>query len=237
MRQRPPKFSRDCHSDLIKAPPPGSRIRVPLTLAGDLASIAVDSLAISVAYDRSLLKLEGFIPNGPWSGNASPPTFDATHAHSTIIVAGGESLAAAFGSLEFTVLFGRVLNGFVFADSVYVPNRSNVRIAADSAIVSIAEFCDAEGRLLSFGGDLLVRANPNPSSSMFTIEYTVAAFGPTRVALFDAGGRELLLLVDGVIEPGTYRASIDARGLGSGTYYCSLVAGRFMSTTVIRVEE
>ena len=216
---------------------PGSLLRVPITLAGDLASLAVDSIVVDVAYHKSLLRLERVVTGPGRAAVASQPRFDARNAHSTINITSNVGLSGTIAELEFTVLLGRVLVGDVFADSAFVLGRPNIRIASDSASVSIAEFCDADGRLITFGGDLLVRATPNPASSHVLLEYNVPARGPTRLILYDAAGRAITALADADLEPGRYTAELDTRSLTSGTYYCVLTAGVFTSATIIRVEK
>ncbi len=75
-------------------------------------------------------------------------------------------------------------------------------------------------------GALRLRAaQPNPFAGTTRIPYEVAAAGPVRLAVYDVTGREVAVLVDGVLAPSAYEATFDARGLASGVYVVRLVAG------------
>jgi hypothetical protein len=216
---------------------PGRTVRVPLILGGDIAVAAVDSLVVEVAYHRSLLRLDRVIvPAG--TAVAGLPTFGAVNAHSLVTLANPAGIAAGtVAELEFTVLYGGVLVADVFADSAWAPSRSEVVIFSDSASVSIEEFCYANERRLSFGGELLVRAQPNPARDALVIEYELPASGETHLALYDASGRIVTVLVDGAAAAGRYARSLETRDLAAGTYYCVLRAGRFERTTIIRLQK
>ncbi|MCA9730276.1 MAG: hypothetical protein KC729_21525, partial [Candidatus Eisenbacteria bacterium] len=74
---------------------------------------------------------------------------------------------------------------------------------------------------------------PNPLSSSTTITFSLPSGTggePTRLAIFDAGGRLIRTLVDGVLDPGRHRVEWDSRDASgtpvpSGTYFCRLTLG------------
>jgi len=41
------------------------------------------------------------------------------------------------------------------------------------------------------------------------------------------------VVADGVLDPGYHSVMLDARGLGSGVYFCRMEAGRFRETRKI----
>lgn len=66
---------------------------------------------------------------------------------------------------------------------------------------------------------------PNPFNPVTTIGYAVDVPGPVRLQIFDAQGRLVRTLVDGVQTAGAYEVSFQAGDLPSGTYFYRLEAG------------
>jgi hypothetical protein len=77
---------------------------------------------------------------------------------------------------------------------------------------------------------------PNPFSTSTTIQYTLAKTSPVRMALFDANGREIRVLVNGTRESGTHAVEVNTSTLSKGVYYYRLQAGEFSSTRKMVVE-
>ena len=65
---------------------------------------------------------------------------------------------------------------------------------------------------------------PNPFTHTTTIEYALPASGPVRLAVYDALGREVATLVDGVRQAGSHVAVFDGTSLSSGVYLYRLEA-------------
>lgn len=63
---------------------------------------------------------------------------------------------------------------------------------------------------------------PNPFNPSTTIPYTLQEGGSVRLDIYDVAGRHVRTLVDAVQPPGSYTATFDASGLGSGTYHYRL---------------
>ena len=79
------------------------------------------------------------------------------------------------------------------------------------------------------------QSHPNPSNSVCTIRYELARAGRTRLAVFDAGGALVRILVDGWREPGVYSQLWDGRredgsATAPGVYLYRLEAGDFVAT-------
>jgi hypothetical protein len=70
-------------------------------------------------------------------------------------------------------------------------------------------------------------AAPNPSAGQATLRYEVARAGPVRVAVYDALGREVAVLVDGKQPAGRHEAALDGRALPSGVYLVRMTAEGF----------
>ena len=66
--------------------------------------------------------------------------------------------------------------------------------------------------------DLGVRVDPNPSSGSAAARWRQVQAGEARVSVFDARGREVLLLTDGAVRAGENAAEIDTSALSPGVY-------------------
>ncbi len=66
---------------------------------------------------------------------------------------------------------------------------------------------------------------PNPFNPSATIGYHQPAAGHVDLRVFDAAGREVTVLVDGVQTAGSHRVTFDGARLPSGVYLCRLRAG------------
>lgn len=73
--------------------------------------------------------------------------------------------------------------------------------------------------------DLLLTVGPNPTQGALNVRYRGLAGTPVRIELFDAVGRRVALLVDGVQPDGEQRTSFDTSSLASGTYYVRFTGG------------
>ncbi|MCS7258491.1 MAG: T9SS type A sorting domain-containing protein, partial [candidate division WOR-3 bacterium] len=61
--------------------------------------------------------------------------------------------------------------------------------------------------------------SPNPVSRVATISYNVPHTGYVSVKLYDASGRVITTLYDGMLEAGSYTMTLDARNLACGVYF------------------
>jgi Ca-activated chloride channel homolog len=71
---------------------------------------------------------------------------------------------------------------------------------------------------------------PNPFNPSTSIRYRIAAQTHVSLIVYDALGREMAVLVDGVMAAGEHDALWDAHAAPSGVYYYVLRAGSFVST-------
>lgn len=91
-----------------------------------------------------------------------------------------------------------------------------------SAAMGVGTAIDEQPHGFVLGGNY-----PNPFNPSTTIVYTIPAATSVRLALYDGLGREVRVLVDGVLTPNTYTQVVDATGLESGVYLYKLTAGSF----------
>jgi hypothetical protein len=76
----------------------------------------------------------------------------------------------------------------------------------------------------------LGQSYPNPFNPSATITYTVADREFVEIRIFDIRGREVALLVEGTMDPGTYETTWDASNHAGGVYYYRMQAGGFAAT-------
>jgi photosystem II stability/assembly factor-like uncharacterized protein len=73
----------------------------------------------------------------------------------------------------------------------------------------------------------LRQSYPNPFNPSSIIEYTLPRESRVRLTIFDALGREIATLVDGIEHPGNHSVRWSPEGQATGVYFCRLQAGSF----------
>lgn len=217
---------------------PGELIRIPITLTGDLAAAAIDTLDVALRFRRTMLRPTGVWPMGGAEIGEMIDQPDPKPVAGTVVlrvIAKNGVAEGLIGDAEFLVALGDALQTVVTLDSIASPGREDLAVLADSVQIIIDEFCEADARRVRFGGVQAIKATPNPGNGRIVITFNVPALADTRVSLFDGSGREVARLVDGSIEPGEYSVEVDVARLSAGTYYGLLRAGRFVETTSIQI--
>ncbi|HLG31974.1 MAG TPA: T9SS type A sorting domain-containing protein [Ignavibacteriaceae bacterium] len=74
----------------------------------------------------------------------------------------------------------------------------------------------------------LAQNYPNPFNPSTTFEYALPTQSHVKIAIYDALGKELAVLVDGVNEAGTHTINWNASGLASGVYFYRMQASDFV---------
>ena len=78
---------------------------------------------------------------------------------------------------------------------------------------------------------------PNPFNPSTEIRYQLPEASEVRLTVCNAAGQGVQVLVDAHKEAGTYTATWDARGFGSGIYLVRLEAGTFIRTRkMVKIE-
>ena len=70
---------------------------------------------------------------------------------------------------------------------------------------------------------------PNPVVNTGVINYSVGVAGDARIALYNAMGEEVAVLLNEWLQPGAYELTADLSSLPTGTYYYQVVAGPYTS--------
>jgi len=71
---------------------------------------------------------------------------------------------------------------------------------------------------------------PNPFNPTTHFGFRIADFGLVRLSVYDALGKEVTILVNQQLQPGTYEFSWDASGYSSGVYFYKLITDEFSET-------
>jgi hypothetical protein len=74
-------------------------------------------------------------------------------------------------------------------------------------------------------GYLLSQNYPNPFNPTTEIQFSIPTAGYTTVKVYDVLGKEVATLVNEHLNPGTFKTTLDASKLSSGTYVYTLVSG------------
>lgn len=226
--------------DLVGSP--GDLIDVPLQVTGSDADAAIDTIDVRLRFRRSMLKPLSVVSVVPGiTGDVLQLRGDGPDDAVALIrlrsTTGGPVPNGVVARVTCSVLLGDALMTTIAIDSSGVPNRPDVAVVGDSLRFTVNEFCDAPGRLISFGTPLSMVVVPNPVTKAARIEYTLPALVHTRLSLVDARGVEVARLVDDERPPGRYVYQFTVHNLSVGPYRCVLQAGRFNTTISLNIVE
>lgn len=121
-------------------------------------------------------------------------------------------------------------------DAVYFPqvNEEHVTITPQNAVWVTTELLNgitavAQSTSIGSGSPILFPASPNPLRETTRLRFALPMSGPARLAVYDASGRQVAVLLDGHTAAGGHEATWDGSTpsggqLGSGTYFLKLAA-------------
>lgn len=228
---------------------PGSVIEIPVILSESLPAIYdVRALELTVAYDKTVLHPapDFIVAEGTLSATlpfgSSSSAYGATEASTRLAMSGAllssEDPGGTLVRLAFTVLHGSAIatdvriTGAVMADgNPRVGWVDSARVVADSLCYQADRLIDASARYGSIFKTVLARRDGSAGSA----HYTLAAAARTRIALHDALGRELAVVVDEWLGAGDHSSPIDLSTLPNGTYFLRATSGRESDVRAITV--
>jgi hypothetical protein len=108
------------------------------------------------------------------------------------------------------------------------PVGSNIRVAGEQNTTETQKSSVGVGLSLS-------AIMPNPVRGTATIGWDLAETGPIELALYDAGGRMVTMLMQGDADAGKGSATLDVDELPSGTYHIVLRQGGERVSYVVTV--
>ena len=71
---------------------------------------------------------------------------------------------------------------------------------------------------------------PNPFNPSTTVNYTLSDEGAVNIVVYDAIGRQVAELVNGIQSPGVYSVNWDASNHASGAYFLRMATGSYTSS-------
>ncbi|MEM8486326.1 MAG: IPT/TIG domain-containing protein [Bacteroidota bacterium] len=115
------------------------------------------------------------------------------------------------------------------------------KIGAGMLVLAEVEIISGTGNVITStedpgvatSGIQLKQAYPSPFTTRATIPYAIAETQHVSLQLFDALGREVRVLQDGVLSPGSYTATVEAEDLPNGMYFYRMVAGQDVRTQAL----
>ena len=84
--------------------------------------------------------------------------------------------------------------------------------------------------------ELVMKTSPNPFRDNTTIQYQVNAPAKITIAVYDAKGNQVKVLMDKRMEAGNYTQQFDSKGLGSGVYFIKIIKDGAVKQTLRAVK-
>lgn len=202
----------------------GEEITIPVELTRVSAARAPSRFAFSVEYDKTLLELAEVRATGLTSGFNITST--STPRGDDVTVVGGTAITATGPLCEITFRASESFNSRKSEIAISPPDVQQFCTMASSAngLVTVSGSC--ERALMPGSGSLgrtrILGNSPNPFGAATSVSYRMGSETQVRLAVFNALGLEVAVLVDGVRPKGDHTVPFDASGLPSGHYVVKL---------------
>ena len=115
---------------------------------------------------------------------------------------------------------GATLNGRALAQTAVTLDANTV--TRPSTVSSVENVLSPQEFTLS-------QNYPNPFNPVTIIDYQLPMNGNVKLCIFDAVGREVIILVNELQRAGNYKIEWEAGNFPSGMYFYRLTAGSFVS--------
>jgi hypothetical protein len=185
----------------------------------------VDSSLISAPLRANAGMLDGDFVIG--EANSWQPNYDTTWSQLHVYYPGGVSRgtwfldSASIQQFHFVDIDSDAVTNLVFAHLSQLP----ARFLADFEIDTVTSIGEEPPQLP--GEYRLLQNYPNPFNPVTWIEFSIPEKGQTSLEVFDVTGRLVGVLINGVLDPGRYRASWEGAALSSGVYFYRLKSGHY----------
>ena len=83
---------------------------------------------------------------------------------------------------------------------------------------------------VSAGNFELEQNYPNPFNPRTIVSYELSVASSVKLVVYDALGREVTVLVNGMVDAGVHKVTFNGSGLASGAYYCRLITDQTVQT-------
>jgi hypothetical protein len=222
---------------------PGKNISIPVILQDSTDGSRVHSFDISMKFDSTVLRLDNaedhtLLFNTLCDGWKAEILKDVSGEFVARLTAPEGRWLSGTGrlmNLEFTGFVGKASSSLIDFNIV-LADAPCTEVLADAGKVRI-EICGISNRLiemLPFGYELK-QNHPNPFNPSTEIDFSIAFEDHVTLQVFDAEGREVKRLIDGIVEPGEYSVMFDATNLATGMYTYRFSAGSFVQTRQMTV--
>jgi hypothetical protein len=149
--------------------------------------------------------------------------FDGDHLADLAIGVFGESVGTVLTAGAAHVLYGTASTGLTATgDQLWYQGGTGTLTGDDPD--AEPEVAGSAPSALAGEALALLPASPNPLRGAATLRFTLPEAGPVRLAVYDALGREVAVLVDGEREAGPHAVAFEAGALPSGAYVARLEA-------------
>ncbi len=205
---------------------------IPIEARSPLDGEALSRFTVTLAYDQALMyrmKSAPLVPVGPVSGwnlrvvseRLGSITIEFTAPSPGIIARGSGVLTL----LEFEMMLARQDHAPLTLSASLPPATCRGVIAtADTVSYSV---CGQNMRLIEAmpQAATIDDCRPNPFNPSADISFTLPAAGHATLAVFDAAGKQMAVLVDEELPAGKHTVRLDASAWPSGTYFSRLRFG------------
>jgi photosystem II stability/assembly factor-like uncharacterized protein len=208
----------------------GETVRLPIWIENP-EKASFDSVRVSVEVAPNLLDISQVVAGLDLADGWKVDEISIDHVHGKGAFTLRRSDPSAVLPTTFVVAYLEcsVLRGTLIISSIGLTISGlplHVTDSVRNGDFALEDYCDAYGRLLRTDGTFALEQNaPNPFNPITVIEFETAFEGPVTLVLHDAGGREVLRLVDEVLPAGRRRVMVDGRDLPSGVYTYRLTSG------------
>lgn len=120
---------------------------------------------------------------------------------------------------QITMAAGATLNGRALAVTTNVTLDQNVITNPGPVIATSIERSDESANRVS-----LMQNHPNPFNPSTVVGFQLSVAGQTSLKVYDLLGREVAVLIDGMMSAGSHSVTFDASALTSGLYMYRIVS-------------
>lgn len=218
---------------------PGTAVIVPMRLDPAVGDDLPDEVVVEVAYEKSVMLLDGILQPGTLSDGATVTMKERRNGSAkfriTGLIPGANDVLV---NLRFITWIGdRTTSEIPF--SITADSTACLAFDTSPGLISLDSICGLEFRLIELTDveKNAISSAPDPASGSTTITFTVALDGYVEVELFDAGGRSIGRPVAEHLDPGSYDLQWNVTDYPAGVYYARMTAGGWTGTKKIVVAE
>lgn len=129
--------------------------------------------------------------------------------------------------IKCKALFGDNIRTNLYLDSIGTTSTPKIIAESDTAIVIIQGDCDLNNRFIKETSPLAVQAVSTSNGNEINVNFTVSSNDLTNLELYDNYGNKIMNVMNKVIKPGQYSASINSTNLNNGLYFVRITNGVF----------